>query len=361
MKYTPLLAVALLSGCATWFPAAVHELDDGSYKITATGNSFASIDKMKKKVEKKAKSLCEDNNVIYKQKASPKSHKDKDYVNGGYTRYTTVSAIVSCSQIREGSKDVSRGAMPGGMSKAISLCETDENKEIQVGDIVEKYREFTFDGWVNGVKDGRNGVLWLVKEIGDSGLVVEAVEVSKENSELPYSKGQISWFSNSNLYKSKYTTAPNYQQAIESVHACKDVPNFYSDASSNLLVGKWGMRPLKKVKVGAANVTEFKSDGTYKITNFRCTGRNEYSRDPSLDSEGTWKLDGLNIITTITKPEEIETIKSLLGSAFAPRLLESKEKISSLSKKSLMTSSDIFYSYKKIAVVEPDCKLYGLF
>ena len=48
MKYLNLLPIALLSGCAQWFPANVQEIEEGVFIVSAVGNSFASLEAMKK-------------------------------------------------------------------------------------------------------------------------------------------------------------------------------------------------------------------------------------------------------------------------------------------------------------------------
>jgi len=278
-----------------------------------------------------------------------------------------IIAVAGCAQKSLKGKDRFQNALLKQISPAISMCEASDSKKIEVGDVVEKYREFSFNGWVDGVKNKSNGILWQVKEIGDSGLVVQAVKVTGKNPELKYTKGQISWFKSNKLYRSAHPNAPIYQQALDSFYVCKDAPAADHSDVANLLVGTWAMRPLKEVKVGAANVTEFKEDGTYKLHNFRCTARNEYSRDPSLDSEGTWAIDGLDIVTTVTDPNEIKQIKTLLKGAFSPELLKSKERISSLSSDSLMTkqaisaSKNLVMSYKKVQSIEPNCTFFGVF
>ena len=94
MKY--LILILTISGCATWIPAAVSELEDGSYQLSTTGNSFASMEKMKAKLEKKANSLCGTSGFEYVKKPGVNFAQQKDYTTGISTSYKTMTTNVKC-------------------------------------------------------------------------------------------------------------------------------------------------------------------------------------------------------------------------------------------------------------------------
>ena len=96
MKYVFLLSVLLLTSCATWIPAAAHKQDDRSYLLSTTGNSFASIEKMKIKLEKKANSICEEYGFEYIKKPNVTFGKQKDYSTGTTSSYKSVSTTIKC-------------------------------------------------------------------------------------------------------------------------------------------------------------------------------------------------------------------------------------------------------------------------
>lgn len=96
MKYLSLIPVALLSGCATWFPASVHETEEGIYTISAVGNSFASREGMKEKINKKAASVCEGKGYDRVVKEGTKWTKQKDYSTGLTSSYQTMSMTITC-------------------------------------------------------------------------------------------------------------------------------------------------------------------------------------------------------------------------------------------------------------------------
>ena len=96
MKYILLISIFTMTGCATWIPASSKILDDGSYQLTTTGNSFASIDKMKEKLEKKAASLCGESGFEYVKKPGVDFAQQKDYTTGITTSYKTMSTNIKC-------------------------------------------------------------------------------------------------------------------------------------------------------------------------------------------------------------------------------------------------------------------------
>lgn len=98
MKIIPFCLILSLSGCATWFPAAVNEIDDGVYTITATGGSFTAPETLKAKVDKKAESLCKDKGYSYRQNAATDWKQQKDYSTGVTTNYQQMHITIECNK-----------------------------------------------------------------------------------------------------------------------------------------------------------------------------------------------------------------------------------------------------------------------
>ena len=88
----------MLTACATWIPAAAHKLDDGSYNLSTTGNSFASTEKMKVKLEKKANSLCGDSGFEYVKKPGLNLGSQKDYTTGMTSSFKVMSTQIKCNE-----------------------------------------------------------------------------------------------------------------------------------------------------------------------------------------------------------------------------------------------------------------------
>nr|WP_158217331.1 tetratricopeptide repeat protein [Microbulbifer agarilyticus] len=59
------------------------------------------------------------------------------------------------------------------------------------------------------------------------------------------------------------------------------------------------MVPISWPIAGAANITEFNEDGSYKLYVFSCSPEGGYERKPELDSDGRWQTHGRKIITTV--------------------------------------------------------------
>lgn len=97
-KLTVIVFVTVLGGCANWFPANVKEVSEGTYSISATGNSFISIDSMKEKVIKKAEKKCGAKGFNFVKEPEVEFRKDRDYVNGGYQHYKVITTVVECKQ-----------------------------------------------------------------------------------------------------------------------------------------------------------------------------------------------------------------------------------------------------------------------
>lgn len=98
LKYLSVVLVIFLSDCATWFPASVHETEEGIFTISAVGNSFASREKMKVKINKKADSVCDGKGYERLVKEGTKWTKQKDYSTGVSSSYKTMSMTITCKK-----------------------------------------------------------------------------------------------------------------------------------------------------------------------------------------------------------------------------------------------------------------------
>ena len=99
MKLYPIIVILiLLSGCATWFPASVQEIEQGVFTISAIGNSFASREGMKEKINRKADSLCIDKGYEKLAKESVRWTKQRDYASGRTETFQTMSMTITCKQ-----------------------------------------------------------------------------------------------------------------------------------------------------------------------------------------------------------------------------------------------------------------------
>lgn len=74
------------------------------------------------------------------------------------------------------------------------------------------------------------------------------------------------------------------------------------------LIGIWAMNPIIEPVKGAANVTQYNQDGSYHLFDYICTGDGHFTRDPSHDSRGRWRIEGNDIITTPGEPEELKKL-----------------------------------------------------
>ena len=98
------LIVLILSAtgvaCANWLPASSNEISPGEYEISAAGNSFISVDSLKKKVEKKAAKKCDGDGYTRTKKDQYQSHESKTYTNGGYqtSYYFTYTITIKCGE-----------------------------------------------------------------------------------------------------------------------------------------------------------------------------------------------------------------------------------------------------------------------
>ncbi|NRA43014.1 MAG: hypothetical protein HRU21_12010 [Pseudomonadales bacterium] len=97
MKYLYVVFMFTLSGCATWFPASVQEIEEGTYMISAFGNSFASQEGMSEKIHKKADSLCAGNGYEKVVAEDTKWTHQKDYSTGMTESFKTMSMTISCN------------------------------------------------------------------------------------------------------------------------------------------------------------------------------------------------------------------------------------------------------------------------
>ena len=87
----------------------------------------------------------------------------------------------------------------------------------------------------------------------------------------------------------------------------------YSDSSNyeQDLAGIWAMKPVIWPIKGAANVIKYNYDGTYYLYGFKCSGDGKFFRDKSQDSEGSWRIEGNDIVTTTENFEELERLSDL--------------------------------------------------
>lgn len=95
MRIIALCFTLTLAGCATWFPAAVKEVDEGVYTITATGGSFTKREALKTKLDKKAESLCAQGYVI-REGSSTDWKQQKDYSTGLTSNYQQMHMTIEC-------------------------------------------------------------------------------------------------------------------------------------------------------------------------------------------------------------------------------------------------------------------------
>lgn len=98
MRVIPICLALTLSGCATWFPAAVKEIDEGVYTITATGGSFTKRETLKAKLDKKAESLCQEKGYSHRKNAATDWKQQKDYSTGLTTNYQQVHITIECNK-----------------------------------------------------------------------------------------------------------------------------------------------------------------------------------------------------------------------------------------------------------------------
>lgn len=96
MKYALLLSALFLSGCAAWIPIDSHQQNDDSYQLSTTGNSFAPINKMQVKLEKKANSICNKSGFEYIKKPSITVKTQKNYSTGLDTSHKMMNITVKC-------------------------------------------------------------------------------------------------------------------------------------------------------------------------------------------------------------------------------------------------------------------------
>ena len=96
MKKFLLISTIVMSGCAQWMPANVTDLENGMYEVSASGNSFASIESMKEKIEKKASKLCSNSGFEYVESPTLDWHKQTDYSTGITTSYKVMSSVIKC-------------------------------------------------------------------------------------------------------------------------------------------------------------------------------------------------------------------------------------------------------------------------
>mgnify|MGYP005667003195 CR=1 FL=1 len=98
MRALLLLSSAVFVGCATWFPAAVNEIEEGVYTLTTTGNSFASSEKMAQKLNRKADALCGEAGYTIREDANTTWGEQKDCSTGMTTNYQQMSMTIECKK-----------------------------------------------------------------------------------------------------------------------------------------------------------------------------------------------------------------------------------------------------------------------
>lgn len=92
--------LVVTSGCAQWLPANYGEIAPGVFKISATGNSFASREDLQQKIDKKAEQLCLPHGYSYTKPANIESHKQEVTIDGveQSSYYFVVSRVAYCNQ-----------------------------------------------------------------------------------------------------------------------------------------------------------------------------------------------------------------------------------------------------------------------
>jgi len=75
-------SVVMLSGCAQMFPAAVREVEQGVYEISALSNGFGSYSSLVAKVDRKAKKVCGDRPFYFVDRGDLASKESVTYIDG---------------------------------------------------------------------------------------------------------------------------------------------------------------------------------------------------------------------------------------------------------------------------------------
>ncbi len=96
MKLIVALLVLLSYGCASWIPPAIQRHDNGSITLSTSGNSFASKENMKAKLDKKAEKLCEGRGYTYIDRGTGGWGREPNYVTGSYNSYQTLKITIVC-------------------------------------------------------------------------------------------------------------------------------------------------------------------------------------------------------------------------------------------------------------------------
>ncbi len=95
-----IVAVLMVTGCAQMIPARSAEIAPGKYKLTASGNVFASIKSLIEKIDKKAVKLCGADNYSYKDAGDFSTPHSPAYVNGVDigASYKVLTREITCKQ-----------------------------------------------------------------------------------------------------------------------------------------------------------------------------------------------------------------------------------------------------------------------
>jgi hypothetical protein len=89
-------------------------------------------------------------------------------------------------------------------------------KKLTLGNLIQQYRTYDRDGWVNGVKAKHASNLWLVKSITDEDVELELVKGNYYGKSV----GDIVKSSNSPLYDRQFPETAKYDQVVNSYRNC---------------------------------------------------------------------------------------------------------------------------------------------
>lgn len=92
-------AALIAQGCAQMIPARSWELDEGLYKLEASGNIFASNESLQEKVDKKAAKICGEAGFTYVEDTGVVMQNETTYTNGYSVdaSYKVLTKTVKCN------------------------------------------------------------------------------------------------------------------------------------------------------------------------------------------------------------------------------------------------------------------------
>jgi hypothetical protein len=98
IKYFLVILILAISGCAQMIPARSLELEPGKYKLEASGNVFASIPSLIKKIDKKAIKLCGEGKYEYQDAGDFSTPHSPAYVSGVDigASYKVLTRVITC-------------------------------------------------------------------------------------------------------------------------------------------------------------------------------------------------------------------------------------------------------------------------